>query len=325
MIFTLLIFAPACDEQAIEESIAKEETKEEEEVVEEDDKVEDEEEDVVEEEEEVIEEEETVEEEEDPNFQGSRANFPRKVEYVESTDMPSKDKLYIFIMAGQSNMAGRGFVEPQDTIPNSRILSIDASLNWIQAKEPLHWYEPKFTGLDCGVSFAQTLLNSVPADVSIAMIPCAVGGSNIHNWQTNAEHREVFLLDNFKEKVAHAEQYGTIKGVIWHQGESNSSTSAATYKTKLTDVISIFRTEIGDDNLPFIMGELGQYTSPEDKQDRWDTFNDNLHLIADEDDNLSVVLSDNLTDIGDGTHMDSESQRELGKRYAAAYVELTED
>ncbi|UXP32365.1 sialate O-acetylesterase [Reichenbachiella agarivorans] len=322
LVVALLLFGMACDTQEDKEILTEEK-------VQEDDVQDDNEEEPIDEE--PVEEEESEEEEEDSEvisnpdddfYQGTRANFPRIVEYP--TEMPHKDKLYIFFMAGQSNMAGRGLVEPSDTIPNNRILSIDSTASWILAKEPLHWYEPKFTGLDCGMSFASTLLNSLPSDVTVAVIPCAVGGSNIHNWQTNAEHRGVFLLDNFKSKVAFAKQYGTIKGVIWHQGESNTSTSAATYKTKLTDVIDIFRTEIGDNELPFIMGELGQYTSPQDKQDKWDTFNDNLHLIANEDPNLSVVSSDGFTDIGDGTHLDSRSLREMGKRYAEEYLELTQ-
>lgn len=69
--------------------------------------------------------------------QAWRVNFPKKIDYVDK--FPNPDSLYIFIMAGQSNMAGRGFVEPKDTIPHKRILSIDKSMNWIYAKEPLHF------------------------------------------------------------------------------------------------------------------------------------------------------------------------------------------
>ncbi|NLI59792.1 MAG: hypothetical protein GX387_15065, partial [Clostridium sp.] len=43
-----------------------------------------------------------------------RVNFPQTISYVDK--LPNPDSLYIFIMAGQSNMAGRGFVEPQDTL-----------------------------------------------------------------------------------------------------------------------------------------------------------------------------------------------------------------
>ena len=61
-----------------------------------------------------------------------KVNFPRTVDFVE--EMPHPDNFWIFIMAGQSNMAGRGFVEPEDTIPNKRILTINKDNKWIYAK-----------------------------------------------------------------------------------------------------------------------------------------------------------------------------------------------
>ena len=86
-----------------------------------------------------------------------KINFPLVRERV--TEMPRKEKLWIFILAGQSNMAGRGFVEPVDTISKSRIISLDKNREWIYAKEPLHFYEPNLTGLDCGLSFAKELFS----------------------------------------------------------------------------------------------------------------------------------------------------------------------
>lgn len=77
-------------------------------------------------------------------------NFPKSTVYVNST--PKKENLWVFVMAGQSNMAGRGFVEPMDTIQSKRILTINKNNQIIQAKEPLSIYEPAFIGLDCGLS-----------------------------------------------------------------------------------------------------------------------------------------------------------------------------
>ncbi|UXX79391.1 sialate O-acetylesterase [Reichenbachiella carrageenanivorans] len=254
--------------------------------------------------------------------QGWRINFPKQVEYCEQ--MPSSDSLFIFFMAGQSNMAGRGFVEPQDTIPNKRILTIDASMNWVYAKEPLHFYEPKMTGLDCGMAFGQSLLDSLPEGVSIAMIPCAVGGSSINKWLSNQNHRGVALLSNFKSKVAFAKNYGTIKGILWHQGESNAKAERIPmYAQQLDSLIAIFRETVGNDELPVVIGELGRYTEPEDKQARWDALNLQINSVADRDANISVANSEGLTHKGDGTHMDSESQRELGRRLAKQYLEVT--
>ena len=94
----------------------------------------------------------------------------------------NKENVWVFIMAGQSNMAGRGIVEPEDTVPDKRILSINKDGQIIIAKEPLHFYEPERTGLDCGLSFAKTLITKIPGNISILIIPTAVGGSSIRQW-----------------------------------------------------------------------------------------------------------------------------------------------
>ena len=57
--------------------------------------------------------------------------------------LPSKENLWVFLMAGQSNMAGRGKIETQDLITNKRIITINENNHWIVAGEPLHFYQPK--------------------------------------------------------------------------------------------------------------------------------------------------------------------------------------
>ncbi len=249
-------------------------------------------------------------------------NFPRNKEYVDK--IPHPDSVYIFIMAGQSNMAGRGFVEPQDTIPNKRILTIDQSMNWIYAKEPLHFYEPSMTGLDCGMSFARKLLAHIPEGYSIAMIPTAIGGSSVEQWLYNETHRNVALLDNFRSKVMFAGAYGTIKGILWHQGESNASEERiTTYAQRLNALFHEFRRIADNNSLPVIMGELGRFAEPEDKQARWDKVNSIIHFTAEKDNDIAVVTSEGLNHKGDFVHFDGESQRELGERLAEKYLELT--
>jgi hypothetical protein len=252
-----------------------------------------------------------------------KVNFPQTINYVDT--LPNPDSLYVFIMAGQSNMAGRGFVEPQDTVPNSKILTIDKSMNWILAKEPLHFYEPSLTGLDCGLSFAKELLDSIPEGISIALIPCAVGGSSIEQWIKNETHRGVRLLDNFKDKVDFAKDYGLIKGIIWHQGEGNAKSALIPkYTQRLDSLITMFRNIAENDTIPIILGELGRFNSkPIGLQMRWDSINSIMHAVSKKDKNLFVVETGDLKDKGDKVHFDSKSQRKLGERYAKKYIEIT--
>jgi hypothetical protein len=250
-----------------------------------------------------------------------RVNFPRTLDAVEK--IPHPDSVYVFIMAGQSNMAGRGFVEPQDTIADKRILTIDKSMNWIYAKQPFHFYEPTMTGLDCGMSFARALLPHIPEGFSIAIIPTALGGSSIEQWLYNETHRNVALLENFRSKTAFAAAYGKIMGILWHQGESNASEERiTTYAEKLDSLFGIFRTIAGNDSLSIIMGELGNFAIPEEKQERWDTMNAVIQSFAEKDSNIAVVTAKGLNHKGDHVHFDGASQRKLGKRFAEKFIEL---
>ncbi len=247
--------------------------------------------------------------------------FPREVEYVDQ--LPDKDHFWIFILAGQSNMAGRGLVEPMDTVANRRILAVDQNYKWVYAKEPLHYYEPTLTGLDCGLSFANTLLNSVPSDISIGLVPCAVGGSSVEQWLGDSTHREVPLLTNFRNKVDFARQAGMIKGILWHQGENNANpTSLPTYRDRLQELFSTFRAYIQDDTLPVLAGHLGSYAEPEERQMHWDAINAILDQISAADNNISVVDTRDLVHKGDQIHFDSKSQRMLGVRFANKFLEI---
>src|SRR5436190_7562192 len=98
--------------------------------------------------------------------------FPKQIEIVNETK--DKQNVWVFMLAGQSNMAGRGFVEPEDTMPVKRLLTINESGQLIIAKEPLHFYEPSLASLDCGYSFGTTLIKSIPDSISVLLIPAAV-------------------------------------------------------------------------------------------------------------------------------------------------------
>lgn len=237
----------------------------------------------------------------------------------ETVNLPPKENVWVFIMAGQSNMAGRGQVEPGDTIPNERIFSINAAGKVIQAKEPLHFYEPTLTGLDCGLSFANTLLPHIPEHLSILLIPTAVGGSSVSQWLGDSVHRDVKLLTNFREKVAIGKKQGTIKGILWHQGESDAhEQDIPLYKERLTTLFRIFRSTVENETLPIIMGELGAFTENREETNR---INQIMHDIAATDKQTGIIATGDLKDKGDHLHFNADGQRKMGQRYAKIYLE----
>jgi hypothetical protein len=232
--------------------------------------------------------------------------------------IPKKENVWVFILAGQSNMAGRGLVEPKDTIPNERILTINNSGELILAKEPLHFYEPVMSGLDCGMSFGRRLLNHIPDSVYILLIPTAVGGSSISQWINDSHHRNVSLFSNFSEKVKTAQEYGMIKGILWHQGESDtgSNETIEKYGSQLEILMKMFRNEVGNLSLPIFIGELGSFSKSDEN---WQAINSKIRDYAASDSNAYVIITKDLKDKGDQTHFNSKGQRKIGKRFAKEF------
>lgn len=246
------------------------------------------------------------------------SSFPKEFSRVDK--LPSKKNLWIFLLAGQSNMAGRGFVEPQDTVPDNRVLAITKNDEWIYAKEPLHFYEPTLAGLDCGLSFGKTLVHHLDDSTAVAVIPCAVGGSSVEQWLGDSLFRNVRLLSNFKSKVDFVKNYGTIKGVLWHQGESDAHPGRAElYAKNLSKLFDMFRDYIGDKNLPILLGELGNFTN-EDNQRYRTMINESIHRVATSMENVFVISAKGLTHKGDSLHFNSASQRLMGERFAAKFL-----
>jgi len=242
------------------------------------------------------------------------------------TNCAPKNEKWVFILAGQSNMSGRGVVEAQDTITNSRIFTLNDSMKLALAKEPLHFYEPSLAGVGSGFSFAKTLIGQLPETIEIVLVPCAVGGSSVNQWVNDSVHRNVQLYSNFKERMAYAKNIGTIKALLWHQGESDANpTNLPKYQHALGILFQKFRNDVGNDQLPILVGELGDYAEPEERNHDWNALNEILHNMASTDKNMFIISSKGLKCKPDKIHFDSESQRELGRRFAEHYLKINDD
>ncbi len=250
-------------------------------------------------------------------------NLPYKTELV--SVLPAKDNLWVFVMAGQSNMAGRAFVTPKDTLPNPRILTVTQDNQWAVAKEPLHRYKPKLMGLDCGRSFAEEILKNVNDSIHIALLPCAVGGTSIKEWLGDSLRKNVHLYSNLKEKVSFASKHGTIKGILWHQGESDAKDeNTAGYQDDFLKLLQSFREDIGNKSLPIIIGELGKNINDKKNQATRELINQILTEVSRQDNDMGLVLMQDLTTF-DGYHFDRSSVQVMGKRYARAYMKMHND
>lgn len=248
-----------------------------------------------------------------------RTQYFPKAELKKET-LPKKENLWVFLLAGQSNMAGRGFVEPQDTIPSDRVLTINKKGEIVVAKEPIHFYERSELGLDCGLSFGKAIIKHVPDSISIFIIPSAVGGSRVSQWLDNERHRKVRLLTNFKSKVEIGKNNGQIKGILWHQGESDANPEDVLhYKDRLATLFTEFRTIVGDEKLPVLVGELGVYANREDYEFSLQ-INEQIKMLTTADANAICVKSSDFDRSGYNGHFGSESQRTFGRRFAKEYI-----
>jgi hypothetical protein len=237
--------------------------------------------------------------------------------------LPGKASLHLYLLVGQSNMAGRGVVTAADKIPHERVLMLNKAGEWVPAVDPLHFDKPTAVGVGLGRSFADTVA-AATSGVTIGLIPCAVGGSPIDAWKPGYFYNatQSHPWDDAMRRARLALQAGTLKGILWHQGESDSNREAApAYEAKLHDLVSRMRAELNAPTVPFIVGQLGRFEgSP------WNEFKtqvDRAHReLPAKVPHTAFVSSEGLADKGDKTHFTAEAYREFGKRYAEAYLKL---
>jgi hypothetical protein len=230
-----------------------------------------------------------------------------------------KENLWIFVMAGQSNMAGMARIESQDTVTNPRILVLDNTLHWHIAREPLHKNTFTHASLDCGMSFARELLRLTgDPGIKIGLVPCAIGSTSVEDWLGDSLRYGKKILSNLTVKTQAAMKQGTVKAILWHQGEQNANPlGSLDYNQNLEALFRKFRIIAGQPDLPIILGELGSFLGKNQNIGAWgDSINAELRQICLHDRNCMLVRTQDLKDRGDGTHFDSESQRILGIRYA---------
>ncbi|GAB2799530.1 sialate O-acetylesterase [Rhabdobacter roseus] len=232
-----------------------------------------------------------------------------------SASKPPK-RLDLYLLIGQSNMAGRGEVEKGTQATNPKIWVINAQNQWVEAADPLHYDKPSVVGVGPGLAFAQEMQRQ-KSKRPIGLIPCAVGGSGIDDWQPGQKHEQtgIFAYDAMLSRVKEAQKRGRIKAILWHQGENDSNPEKAqVYEQKLEAFIQRLRKDINAPKVPFIMGTLGDFYTQ--KNPNALLINKILTEFPEKNPNVYVVSAAGLTDKGDTTHFDAASARELGKRYA---------
>ncbi|MCQ2380422.1 MAG: sialate O-acetylesterase [Victivallaceae bacterium] len=231
------------------------------------------------------------------------------------------DKMMLVVLAGQSNMSGRGFIEDADRVPIPNVYTLDKNGKWIPSVEPTH-FERKTCGTCLGRTFARKLHEKHP-DRIIGIVPCAVGSSPIETWmpgrkfhhRSGADHHP---YDDALRRIKLARQDGEIVAFLWHQGCGNArgdmefESAKLDYRAKLLQVIRQFREDVPElKEVPFVLGHLKSFR-PAIKIDHVNAAIDDIV----ETEPLSVSVSaDGVASIPDKLRYGRRSLQILGERY----------
>lgn len=253
------------------------------------------------------------------------------LEPVDITKLPAGlERLDLFLLIGQSNMKGRGFMpEVPKRDPRLVMMAIKDD-QWYLARHPLHLTgDPKtFAGHDNagvgpGLAFAEVLAARDPK-ARLGLIPCAVGGSQIALWQRGAK-----LYDNALRRAKLALQHtaplkARIRGALWLQGEADATDERLpVYEAKLLKLVDDLRADLGEPDLPFVACTIGEMRDDDGAANRRKMNELLLSLPSKRPHTACVNARDLKTHIGDNVHFDTAAQEEIGRRYAAKFLSIT--
>ncbi|MES2738206.1 MAG: sialate O-acetylesterase [Verrucomicrobiota bacterium] len=241
----------------------------------------------------------------------------KRTEAEVASKLPPKEKLHLYLLIGQSNMAGRGVLDTEKRISRQRVLKFSPNNKWTYGIEPLHHDKPAAVGAGLGMSFAREMAEA-NREATIGLIPCAVGGTPLERWEKGGD-----LYAQALERARLAMKEGTLKGILWHQGEGDSANEgkSKSYADRLAKMIVDLRADLGAGELPFVAGKLGEFLSLETREKTpsyWPLVNEQIASIPVRVPKTAVVESTGLTHKGDQVHFDTPSLRTFGERYAAA-------
>ena len=247
----------------------------------------------------------------------------------------------IFLCFGQSNMEGAAQIEPQDKENiDGRYLMMatvdDASRNrqkgeWYPAVPPLCRERTGLTPVDY---FGRTLVASLPEKFRVGVVNVAVGGIRIEGFMPEELPEYIKTVPDWMrnmlrayddnpyqrllEMAQRAQQQGVIRGVLMHQGESNTGDPEWANKVK-----KVYERLLGDLNLkaedvPLLAGEVVRA----DGKGQCVAMNKQIDLLPETIPTAHVISSEGCTNGPDLIHFDAKGYRELGCRYGEKMAEL---
>ena len=221
--------------------------------------------------------------------------------------------MHSFLLIGQSNMAGRGYLTEAREIDSSRIYTLRNG-RWQKMFRPIN-PDRSFSGVNLAESFAEAY--SKKYNVDVGLICCADGGTKLDQWMPGE-----LLFDNAVNNARLAARTSEIAGILWHQGESDCKNDLyLTYQTRLETMMQALRNELDLNDVPFILGGLGEYLAFYPLEN-YDHINHALENIAAYNELVGFVSAKGLTSNPDHLHFNAQSLYDFGLRYFEVFEKL---
>jgi hypothetical protein len=253
----------------------------------------------------------------------------------------AQDKnFYIFVCFGQSNMEGNARIEPQDTTVDNRFQVLEAVDCPDLGRTKGHWYTAVpplcrcHTGLTPADYFGRTLVANLPDSIKVGVINVSVAGCKIElfdkdNFQTYAATAPSWMTNIIKEYEGNpyatllemakiAQKDGVIKGILLHQGESNTNDSIWPQKVKIIYDNLLKDLDLKPNSVPLLAGEVVNA----DEGGVCASMNTIIATLPQTIPNSYVISSSNCPDGRDNLHFTAEGYRMFGKRYGVRMLSL---
>jgi hypothetical protein len=252
----------------------------------------------------------------------------------------SDPNFYIFLCFGQSNMEGQGKIEAQDKTVDKRfqvMAAVDGPRlgrkkgNWYPAVPPLC---RNFTGLCPADYFGRTMVAKLPDKMKVGVVNVSVAGCKIElfdktNYKDYFTAAPPWMRNIIKEydgnPYAHlvemaklAQKAGVIKGILLHQGESNTNDRKWPAKVKVVYDNLMNDLNLKPESAPLLAGEVVNA----DQKGVCAGMNAIIAELPRTIPNSHVISSSGCACNSDRLHFSSAGYRELGKRYGEKMLSL---
>ncbi len=260
--------------------------------------------------------------------------------FVTTAVLSQDKKFYIFLSFGQSNMEGNAKAEAQDSIVDNRFQVLEAINCPNIGREKGKWYPAIpplcrcLTGLTPADYFGRTLVANLPKDVRVGIINVSIGGCKIElfdkgNYQSYISTAPLWMVGMIKEYDGNpyarlvemaklAQQDGIIKGILLHQGESNTGDTMWPQKVKLVYNNLLKDLKLKSKKVPLLAGELVDA----EQGGACASMNKIIATLPKVIPNAYVISSAGCTQRGDKLHFTAAGYRKLGERYGIQMLSL---